>query len=129
MRALVRDLAKALGACGHIETLRRTRCGPFTEENSISLDKLEALGHKSGSLDFLLPVATVLDDIPALALTEEEAHRMSHGHSISLFAVARRSPISGLSSGTAVQAVCGDRLIAVATIVDGFVKPKRVLNT
>ncbi len=128
VRALVRDLAEALGACGHMAELRRTRSGPFTEEMAISLDKLEALGHKAAGAEALHPVATVLDDIPALALTEEEAHRLRHGQSVSLFAVARRSPISGLSSGTAVQAVCGDRLIAVATIADGLVKPKRVLN-
>ena len=129
VRALIRDLAAALGVCGHIADLRRTRCGPFTEDMAISLDKLEALGHKAADSTVLHPVATVLDDIPALALTEEEAHRMSHGQSVSLFAVARRSPISGLHPGAAVQTVCGERLVAVATIVDGLVKPKRVLNT
>ncbi len=128
IRALVRDLAKSLGTCAHIAELRRTRCGPFDETVAISLDKLEALGHKAADSKVLQPVATVLDDIPALALTEEEAHRMSHGQSISLFAVARRSPISGLTPGTAVQAVCGERLVAVATIADGLVKPMRVLN-
>ena len=129
VRALVRDLAQTMGVCGHMAELRRVRCGPFTEDMAISLDKLEALGHKAADSTVLLPVATVLDDIPALALTEEEAHRMRHGQSVPLFAVARRSPISGLHPGTAVQAVCEERLVAVATIADGLVKPKRVLNT
>ena len=128
IRALVRDLAVALGTHGHITALRRTRCGPFDEKVAISLDKLEALGHKAAGSGVLLPVATVLDDIPALALTEEEARRMSHGQSVSLFAVANRTPISGLTPGVVVQAVCGDRLIAVATVADGLVKPVRVLN-
>jgi tRNA pseudouridine55 synthase len=128
IRALVRDLAETLGTCGHIAELRRTRCGPFHENMAISLDKLEALGHKAAGSGILLPVATVLDDIPALALTEEEARRMSHGQSISLFAVANRTPISGLTPGAAVQAVCGERLIAVAIVADGLVKPVRVLN-
>lgn len=129
IRALARDLAIALGTFGHVVTLRRTRCGPFDEKVAISLDKLEALGHKAAGSGILLPVATVLDDIPALALTEEEAHRMSHGQSVSLFAVANRTPISGLTPGTTVQAVCGDRLIAVATVADGLIKPVRVLNS
>jgi tRNA pseudouridine55 synthase len=128
IRALARDLADALGMCGHISKLRRTRCGPFTEEMAISLDNLEALGHKAAGSGVLHPVATVLDDIPALALTEEEARRMRHGQPVSIFAVANRTPISGLTPGTAVQAVCGDRLIAVATVADGLVKPVRVLN-
>ncbi|MGY8962156.1 MAG: tRNA pseudouridine(55) synthase TruB [Rhodospirillales bacterium] len=129
IRSLVRDLARALGTCGHVATLRRTRCGPFDEKMAISLDKLESLGHKAVGSGILLPVATVLDDIPALALTEEEARRMSHGQSISLFAVANRNPISGLTPGATVQVVCGDRLIAIAMVADGLVKPVRVLNT
>ena len=40
IRALVRDLALALGTYGHITALRRTRCGPFEEKVAISLDKL-----------------------------------------------------------------------------------------
>lgn len=129
IRALARDLALSLGTLAHITALRRTRCGPFDESMAISLDKLEALGHKAAGSGVLLPVATVLDDIPALALTEEEARRLSHGQSVSLFAVANRTPISGLTPGAAVQAVCGDRLIAVAMVADGLVKPVRVLNT
>ncbi|MDG2321131.1 MAG: tRNA pseudouridine(55) synthase TruB [Rhodospirillaceae bacterium] len=129
IRALVRDLAHALRTYGHIAELRRTRCGVFNEKSAISLDKLEALGHKAADSEVLLPVSTVLDDIPALALTEEEANRMRHGQSVSLFAVARRSPISGLTPGAAVQAVCGDRLVALATVANGLVKPVRVLNT
>ena len=129
IRALVRDLAHALSTYGHIAELRRTRCGVFHEKSAISLDKLEALGHKAADSEVLLPVSTVLDDIPALALTEEEANRMRHGQSVSLFAVARRSPISGLTPGAAVQVVCGDRLVALATVADGLVKPVRVLNT
>lgn len=129
VRALARDLALCLNTVAHITDLRRTRCGPFDETMAISLDKLEALGHKAAGSGALLPVATVLDDIPALALTEEEARRLSHGQSVSLFAVANRTPISGLTPGAAVQAVCGDRLIAVAMVADGLVKPVRVLNT
>lgn len=128
VRALARDMAEALGVCGHITKLRRTRCGPFTEDMAISLDNLEALGHKAAGSGVLHPVATVLDDIPALALTEEEARRMRHGQPVSVFAVANRTPLSGLTPGTAVQAVCGDRLIAVAKLADGLVKPVRVLN-
>jgi tRNA pseudouridine55 synthase len=128
IRALARDLALAVGTVGHVARLRRTRCGPFDEKMAISLDNLEALGHKAAGSGVLLPVATVLDDIPALALTEEEARRMRHGQAVSIFAVANRTPISGLTPGTAVQAVCGDRLIAVATIADGLLKPVRVLN-
>src|SRR5688572_10202574 len=33
VRAIVRDIAEALGACGHVSALRRTRVGQFTEQS------------------------------------------------------------------------------------------------
>jgi tRNA pseudouridine55 synthase len=128
IRALVRDLAQALGTEGHISVLRRTRCGAFNEKGAISLENLEALGHKAAASEYLLPVKTVLDDIPALALTEEEARRMSLGQAIALWPVVKRKPLTGLEEGQTVQAVCGERLIAVAEVGNGMVRPVRVLN-
>lgn len=128
IRALVRDLALALGTEGHISALRRTRCGPFSENRAISLENLEALGHKAAASDYLLPVKTVLDDIPALALTDEEARRMSLGQAIALWPVVKRKPLTGLDEGQTVQALCGERLIAVAEVGNGMVRPVRVLN-
>ena len=133
IRALVRDMAQALGTLGHIAALRRTRCGPFGEDRAISLENLEALGHKAAASEYLLPVETVLDDIPALALTEEEARRMTLGQAIALWPVVKRSPIigldgNGLAQGAAVQAKFGDKLIAVAEVGNGMIRPVRVLN-
>ena len=128
IRALVRDLARHLGTLGHISVLRRTRCGPFGLERAISLEMLESLGHKAAASEYLLPVATVLDDIPALALTAEEARRMRLGQSIALWPVAKRSPLSGLSPGDAVQVLCGETLVAVAEVGEGMVRPVRVMN-
>ena len=128
IRALVRDLGRTLGTLGHISALRRTRSGPFGEKQAISLEKLEALGDKAAASDYLLPVGTVLDDIPALALTEEEARRMTLGQAIALWPVVKRNPQAGLEQGTPVQALCGDKLIAVAEVGNGMVRPVRVLN-
>jgi len=128
VRALARDLGKNLGTYAHICRLRRTQYGPFEEEYSISLAKLEVLGHSAADSEHLLPVATVLDDIPALAVTEQEARRMCHGQPIALLPVAQRTSAKGLSQGAAVQALCGNKLIAVARIGDGLLRPVRVLN-
>lgn len=128
IRALVRDLARALGTEGHISVLRRTRCGAFSEKGVISLESLEALGHKAAASTYLLPVKTVLDDIPELALTPEEARRMSLGQAIALWPVVKRKPLAGLDEGQAVQVLCGERLIAVAEVGSGMVRPVRVLN-
>ncbi|MDO9223144.1 MAG: tRNA pseudouridine(55) synthase TruB, partial [Caulobacter sp.] len=75
VRAIVRDLASALGACAHVSALRRTRVGPFGEDRAITLEKLEDMSHKAALPEVLLPVETALDDIPALAVTAEDAFR------------------------------------------------------
>ncbi|HAT36676.1 MAG TPA: tRNA pseudouridine(55) synthase TruB, partial [Rhodospirillaceae bacterium] len=65
MRALARDLAVALGTVGHLIKLRRTRVGPFSLSDAISLDELDGFGHIAAVLECLLPIETALDDIPA----------------------------------------------------------------
>ncbi len=84
VRAIVRDLAEALGACGHVSALRRTRAGPFGETDLISLETLEEFCHRGAGSEALLPVETALDDIPALAMTTEDAFRLSQGRAVVL---------------------------------------------
>lgn len=79
IRALARDLALRLGSVGHCADLRRTKAGPFTENGAISLDSLEALGHSARLEEVVLPIMTALDDIPVLALSEDEAGKMRNG--------------------------------------------------
>ncbi len=84
VRALARDLAKALGAEGHVSALRRTRVGPFGEKQAIGLGALEEMVHKARALEVLMPLAAVLDDIPALAVSAADAQRIRHGQAIAL---------------------------------------------
>ena len=128
MRSLARDLAVELGTVGHISALRRTRSGPFSEETAIPLDKLEVLGHSAALAEALLPIETVLDDIPALALTEEEARCLRHGRPVSVLPVATRSPLTNIAQGDVVCAMAGGKLVALARVVGGEVRPFRVMN-
>ncbi len=128
MRSLARDLAAMLGTRGHLCRLRRTSCGPFHESAAISLDNLDQLVHGSASANYLLPVETALDDIPALALTDAEARRLQSGQAVSLLRLAGRAPLSQLSPDGTVRAMAEGRLVALARIEDGEVRPVRVLN-
>jgi tRNA pseudouridine55 synthase len=128
MRALARDLGRALGTVAHVVQLRRVAVGPFTEAGAISLDSLEALGHGPALLERLLPVETALDDIPALALTEAEAQRLRCGQAVSLMARVHRDRLRNLTQGSLVCATAGGRLVAVARYEAGEVHPVRVLN-
>ena len=128
MRSLARDLALALGTVGHVAALRRIKVGPFTESMAISLDKLEELGHSAPPLDQLLPVETALADIPALALTEAEARRLHHGQPVPALPVIARSPGKKVAQGDVLRAMAGNRLVAIASIKGGEIRPLRVLN-
>ncbi len=128
VRALGRDLALKLGTFGHIIALRRTKVGPFDEKMAISLEKLSTLGNSAPSENWLLPVETALDDIPALALTEEEARSMYNGQGVSLLHVANRFPDLVLAQDSIVCVMASGKLLALARITGSEIKPVRVMN-
>jgi tRNA pseudouridine55 synthase len=128
MRSLARDLARACGSLGHIAALRRLRVGPFTEAQSIGLDKC-ARGEDTlpTSPDLLLPVATALADIPALALTTAEIGALRQGQAISLVTLMGRIPEAADPESGAVRAMAGERVIGLCRLADGLLKPERLL--
>jgi tRNA pseudouridine55 synthase len=79
IRSLARDIALALGTVGHVTMLRRTKSGPFTLDQAISLDKLAELVQGPMPEQAFLPLMTGLDDIPALAITPDEAAALKQG--------------------------------------------------
>jgi tRNA pseudouridine55 synthase len=79
IRSLARDIALALGTVGHVTMLRRTQSGPFGLDQAISLDKLAELVQGPQPEQAFLPLMTGLDDIPALAITPDEAAALKQG--------------------------------------------------
>ena len=133
VRSLARDLALHLGCEGHISRLRRTAVGPFLIEKAVSLATFEENeGENAASLltQYLLSVETVLDDIPALALTDQEARKLRHGQGIPVLPVAQRSPLRDgrISQGDVVQVTANGTLVALARIAGGEIRPVRVMN-
>ena len=128
VRALVRDLALALGACGHVGALRRTRVGAFTEERAIGLEKLEGLCDRGAPLEALLPVETALDDIPELAVTIEDAFRLTQGRSIVLLPRHVETLRARLSASRTVSARQGGKIVALCEMRAGRLNPTRVFN-
>jgi tRNA pseudouridine55 synthase len=128
MRSLARDLALACGTVGHVAQLRRMRVGPFHESRAIGLDiLLNREDMPLASPDLLLPVATALADIPALALTEAEAADLSHGQAISLVTLMGRIPGSANPAGGLARAMAGSRVLGLCRLEDGWLRPERLL--
>ena len=128
VRAIVRDLAESLGACGHVSALRRTRVGGFDEGNAISLEKLAEMAHRGCERDALLPVETALDDIPALAVTDEDAFRLKQGRAIVLLPRQVETLRPRLVLGRTVLATSGGGVVALCDMRAGRLEPSRVFN-
>ncbi len=124
VRSLARDIARHLGTCGYVTMLRRTRVGGFDESHAFSLDALEKLCHRGGVSEALRPVNAVLDDIPVLSLTSEQAIDLKHGRAIAL------PPSFEIETDAQawVLAMEGDKAAALCEAQDGALAPKRVFN-
>jgi tRNA pseudouridine55 synthase len=138
VRSLARDLALDLGTVGHVAMLRRLRVGPFSEADAVALDdvtsqspqkaveKADDLGNSPPAPDpkapFLLPLETALDDIPALAVSGNDAARLKQGQAI--LSRGRDAPIV---KGT-VCAMLHGQPIALCEAAQGELRPTRVFN-
>ncbi len=137
VRSLVRDLARHLGTCGHVDTIRRTAVGPFDEEDAIPLEEFQDLVHKGGALEHLLPVETALDDIPAVAVTGNDAARLRNGQPVLLRddgvlgqvkAISRQTQGEGQGLEATVLCSLKGQPVALCRFDRGALKPTRVFN-
>jgi tRNA pseudouridine55 synthase len=124
VRALARDLGRALQCCGHVEALRRTKVGAFGEDGAVTLARLEALAEEGHDalVAALEPVETALADIPALAVSGQDADRLRRGQAVLLR--GRDAPVI---EGT-VYATSRGTLIALGEVERGELHPKRIFN-
>ena len=117
VRAIARDLGRLIGCFGHVSALRRTRVGPFTEADSVTLAGLEP-----GQLeDALRPVEAGLLEVPCVVIDRTLAARLKRGQSIILR--GRDAPLDGMA-----YAACGGVPVAFGPVESGELLPHRVFN-
>jgi tRNA pseudouridine55 synthase len=118
IRSLARDIARALGTCGHVTYLRRIKAGPFTQGQAISLDKLNEIANGASLNDLLLPLEAGLDDIPALSLSQTDAQAVRQGR-----------VLSGMPQSSGLYLAILDAVpVALMEITDGTAKVVRGFN-
>jgi len=118
IRSLARDIARALGTVGHVTMLRRTRAGPFTLDQAISLDFLTNAARERRLDGAVLPLIAALDDIPALPVTPDQAQLLHHGQTLGGFPAT-----PGLQLATD-----GDRPVALVEASAGGLRVVRGFN-
>jgi tRNA pseudouridine55 synthase len=121
VRAIARDFGRLLGCYGHIITLRRTRVGPFNEENVISQAALEELVKMDLLQNALLPVQAGLQEVDELRISLEMAARLRQGQNVLLR--GSNAPLEGH-----VWASHNGELVALCDILQGALEPRRVFS-
>ena len=119
VRAIARDLGRALGCFGHVSALRRTRVGPFSEADAIDLDLLT--NEPDSRAASLLNVEAGLLQVPCVVVDSTLAARLRRGQSIILR--GRDAPVEGV-----VYASCGGVPVAFGEVACGEMQPSRVFN-
>lgn len=87
VRTLCADIGSALGTGGHLLHLERTRVGPLTIDESMTLEDLSARSRNGRLNELILSLDQALCHLPALIVTEAAAVRARHGVPIPVEAV------------------------------------------
>ena len=128
IRALVRDLGRALGTFAHVDQLRRLSVGRFTIKQAISLDSAIDQMHSLPASEYLLPIEAALDGIPALVLTSAEVARLRCGQRVTPHNCDGWVDVARRVHGTVVSVWYDRVVIALARIENGGLQPARVIN-
>ena len=122
VRSLAHDIGQRLGCPAHLASLRRTAVAEFTENQAVTLAKLEE-SNRQGTLDtWRVPLEDLLPECPALVVRGREEISVRHGHAFELAQAfhperAGRGPVM-----TVLKILNAERrLIAVARRVAGSV--------
>lgn len=83
IRTLCEDIGNVLGCGGTMQSLRRTKVGPFTIDQALTLDRIQALRDEDRLHTILRPVDSVFVDCPAMHVTAEGLKLLENGNVLS----------------------------------------------
>ncbi len=122
IRSIARDVGETLGCGGMVETLVRTRIGPFTLENSVDPATLTS----SSLAVHLRPALEAVHDLPKITVNEGQAREIGQGRVLD----AADLGLDFIPSG-AVALLDGEgRLIAIGEVDSSqrTIHPRKVLK-
>ena len=123
VRTLIVDIGEALGCGAHVVALRRLAAGPYQATQMVSLGELQQLAAKNdykGLDNLLLPIESMLGDVPEIALTADMIYYMLSGQAL----LVGRAPTSGLVK---LKSKEGKFLGIGEVMLDGKVAPKKMI--
>lgn len=129
VRALVRDIARALGTEGHVSALRRLAVGPLRAEDGVTLAALEAMSSVEERDAALLPIIDALTGMKQAVIDGPQADKLRRGQA-AVISPATAKGVRGDSAGVieGVLAVMHDEAVAICDLDGLKLKPCRVFN-
>ncbi|MCX2974746.1 tRNA pseudouridine(55) synthase TruB [Halieaceae bacterium IMCC8485] len=125
VRSIAEDLGRALGCGAHVSALRRTKAGPFSLEDSVTMNTLETLKQNDAVAqmdDLLLPADTAVKSLPLVELGESGGFYIRQGQPV----LVPNAPGSGM---VRVALETGEFLGVGEILDDGRVAPRRLIVT
>ena len=118
IRVLAEDIGEALGCGAHLASLRRTKVGTLSIEDSVSLEALESMNIQE-RLNVLKPLDALMTTLPAVHLSENDRVRFCHGQRLAL----------GLQSCPRVRVYGPDeQMVGTARVNErGVLEPERLI--
>src|SRR5262249_38126078 len=113
-------IAKALGTCGHVHSLRRLYVEPFARQGMETLESI-ATAVADGRLPNILPADAPLQHLAAVRLDPQTASRVLHGQEVM---------VGGSDKGrTRIYDARGTFIGIGETDGTGRLRPKRLFNS
>lgn len=122
VRTLGADMAEYLGSKGYLSELRRTKCGNFSLKQKILLDSLEKMEYVEERRKSILPIETSLRDIAEIAVSAEDARKLSMGQGLS------PKDYAGVKPTDVAAAMFHNCLIALVRVDERKISPIRVFH-
>jgi tRNA pseudouridine55 synthase len=111
LRSMAHDLGKALGTGAHLSELCRTRSGPFTIDQAVTLEELEALGPALEQRVIPMLAATGL---PTFEIDARVARRVRNGVQLG------RQELKGVPTEGVLQLAHAGKLVALVEAQRGI---------
>ncbi len=126
VRTIAEELGSVLGCGAHVIALRRTAAGPYSEEDMVTFETLEAALEETGSLDsFLKPIASAVREWPEVRLTDNTAYYLKQGQPV----IVPHAPTSGWVRLAEILDDDTARFLGVGEVLDdGRVAPRRLVS-
>ena len=127
VRTLAEDIGLELGCGAHVVELRRLAAGPYTVDETVSMEQLEVLAKDKAQLDARLqPVSSAVQDWPQVELTEVTASYIRQGQPVQI----ANAPTTGWVSIFSESGVPNEEFIGVGEVMDdGRIAPRRLVVT